>query len=243
MRLKTTIVAALALLLASTAAAQTRPVLALYDLDSDTETFCAFDPTPVTPTANLVVTAASATVTGVGAGTPFTNVAVNDQLLIGFGTTNAMVRTVIARASASSITVDSVSTFTSPSTGTPFQYRNLRCSTDGTAGDFSVSTFAGFTADFNIAQQNTTTGIDVRMQCRVGDINAGWKQVIPALTPPAVSGTYLTFTGTGGVAMVVPPSDHWDRCRIGLKLNSTDDGGDLTTNREAISVTLQVVNK
>lgn len=213
-----------------------RPVMGLYDLDSATETFCAFDPSPIVVNENILTTAASVTVAGVGAGVPFTNVAVNDQILFSIGG-NVYTKTVVTRASASSITVDSVVAESTPATGTPFQYRRLRCSTDGSLGDFSVSGLLKFTIDFNINQQNTTSGIDVRLQCRVGASTAGWKQQFPVLTPPAVTASYTTYTATGGLAYVVP--DAWDRCRLGIKLNTTDDGDDLTTNREAVSVTVQ----
>lgn len=224
------------------AASSARPIFALYDLDSATETFCAFDENVSPDNGNVVTSGSSATITSVAGTTttPFLNVSVMDQILIG-GSTGATgaTRTVIARASSTSITASSALDISSPTTGRTLQHRKLRCSTDGTTGFFSVSGMDSLAIDFTIQQQNTTTGIDVRLQCRVGDSNAGWKQVYPVLVPPAVTATYTTFTSTGGLAYEFPPLSKWDSCRIGMKLNTTDDGGDTGANQEQISATMQ----
>ena len=239
---------ALALLLPQLVTAQgsqstVRPIMALYDLDSATETFCAFDPSLSPDNGNVITAGSSATITSVAGTTttPFLNVAVMDQILIGGSAGSAAAtRTVLERASSTSVTLSSAIDVSSPTTGRTLQHRTLRCSTDGTAGAFSVSGYDSLVIDFTIQNQNTTTGIDVRLQCRVADSNARWQQVFPVLVPPAVTATYTTYTGDAeGLAYEFPPLSKWDQCRLGIKLNTTDDGGDTGTDQEQVSATMQ----
>jgi hypothetical protein len=226
MRIKIGIALAL-LALGLGAGAQTttapRPVMALNNFTTGTETFCAFDPNPVqVNTGNVTTAGASVTVTAVGAGTPFVSVGVGDQLIIGgSAAASGSVRTVATRASSVSITVDSaINLAPPPAAGYPIQYRKLRCSTDGTTGFFSVSGYSRVNVDFNVAAQVSATGVDVRLQCRVGDINAPWKQVFPLLVPPAVAASYTTLaSGAGG--WVYEGIRNYSSCRLGIKCTST----------------------
>lgn len=113
------------------------------------------------------------------------------------------------------------------------------CGTAADSGWFRVGQFTNqpggsviMVAEVN--QANTTSGIDFRWECSVAGSSS-----LPLQVCPTTNGTVTTVlnaaAGIGGrYACVV--DFPMDRCRIGMKLTSTDDGNDLTTNAESISM-------
>jgi hypothetical protein len=216
--------------------AYTRPVTAKYDLDSTTETFCALNTREIDGPGRITTSGSSTTVTAVGSAEPFTDVAVNDQLVI-TGVIGQHVRTVVARASATSITVDAAVDL-SATGGYAFQYRVLSCGTGATDGWFGVSSLSATTVTIDITQIVATGGIDVRIQCASGSNVAAARQVYPLLTPPAAGPTYLNFPTATASGVAVEITGSWSRCRVGMKIGSADDGDDATTNREQVTIQL-----
>jgi len=220
----------IAVLLAAPALAQDkRDVTYEVDYDSATETFCLLDTTQATTSAPVQTSGSSTTLTAVS-GSPFSEVAVNDKLIISQGGTS-YTRVVSARASATSITLDVAVNVTSAS----LKYQKLRCGTTTADGWFAMSRRAG-TIDINVGQLNVTGGLDVRVQCAA--TGGQPRQVYPALTPPTSTASYINFTAVGGMAVGIP--DPWDKCRVGIKIGSADDGGDLTTNQERVTIKLEL---
>lgn len=221
--------------------AEVRPIMAKYDLDSTTEITCVLDPADTVAPGRATTSGSSATVTAVGSATPFTNILANARVVFS-SLGKQYTRTAVAVASGTSMTIDTatdLSTSGGAVGGYEVSYRNITCGSGAENGWFSIAELRGLAAptiDFNITQQNTTGGIDVRVQCRSADANALAVQVLPALTPPAVTATYLNYTGTGGFKLAVPEKE--DQCRVLMLIHTNDDGNDATTNREQVSVTL-----
>lgn len=214
---------------------QPRVVAALYDLDSTTEIFPALETLARDEEDRITTSSSSATVTAV-AGTPFDEVSVNDQLLIRSAQAGRFTRTVITHASDTSIGVDSALNI---STSAAFSWRKMNAGTAITDGWFEVGR-RPVTIDIAFVQAVVTGGIDLRVQCATtaGDGTIRARQVYPALTPPAAGPTYTNFTSfPNGISVIIP--DPWDRCRVGLKIGSSDDGDDATTNREQISINVE----
>lgn len=215
-----------------------------YNLNSTTEIFCSLG--PQFTIGDRVQSAASTTYTAVS-GSPFANVAVGD-LITGaeVGGVPTYIKAVHARASAASITVNNaIAPETTPTlTNATIQARTLSCGTGVNSGAFDVSRFAGFTVQIDIQQLVLavpgTSSIDARILCRAGG-QAQWLQQYPVLVPPVVTPSYVSSTAVGGWAREI--TGRFSECRVGLKINAADDGGDTGTNAEQVTVSVQGVRQ
>lgn len=216
--------------------AYSRPIMAKYDLDSTTEVNCVFNAHPSAGPGLIETSGSSTTVTAVGTAQPFADVAVNDQLVV-TGPIGQFVRTVVARASATSITVDAAVDL-SAGDGYSFLYRKLDC-TGG--GWFDVTAMEGVTVQVDIQQVVATGGIDVRLECVASGNVSSARQVYPLLTPPAAGPTYLNFPTATASGVSIGITGAYSKCRLGLKIGSADDGDDQTTNREQVTAHLDAV--
>jgi hypothetical protein len=143
---------------------------------------------------------------------------------------------------ANSITVSPALTITNR----PFFWRRGLCRSANGYGWVPVSAFDQVKFNFSIVQANTTTGIDVRVECRdntVGIDTSSIRVVYPYDGATCGFGTLstdtCTFTATSGPTAALPiiiDTKTWYECRLGYRLNTTDDGDDLTTNMEQIRV-------
>lgn len=227
-----------------------RITLALYDLDSTTDIGCSYGP-PIPITTDLITTSgSSATTTSVNTRAPFARASVGDLITVNVATPNVNTtastlfnRVITAKASSNSITVDSV--WTLPTAGTTFFLSILTCGAN--AGWIPV-TASQRTAEIaiQIAQQNTTTGISMKIegmdcddtnicvarnlwpglnagaaQCGAGTYSSGYCVYTTAVNPPVFS--------TDGMI-------HPTFMRVVMKLTSTDDGGDTGVNAEKINI-------
>lgn len=202
----------------------------LVDVDTGAETFCVLDsyiqPHPV---ADKIQAAASLTVTAVS-GSPFLNVAVGDQLLVtnSDGTSYRLV--VASRSSATNITVDGISNATGAMlasvtlTDASFSYRKRSCGTGINDGVIDVSRIRNKVLEVYISQSSLSSGnLQARVQCRTSPASP-WVQMVPALTPPAVSATYYGYaTGVLGI-FAATSIDGFAQCRVGGSLSGTDTG-------------------
>jgi hypothetical protein len=240
MRLKKTLAALAGLLLLIPRTTSTQDLttiawdlLADYDLDATAFTYCRSlglnnamvfankRPPSGVAQPQLSTSGSSTTVT---CDDCFTNVAVGDILYINddtpFGTPTQIKRTVTARASADSITIDAAADLTTAS----FEYRTRNCGTADTSGAFPVDGWHSFTVQIDIDQE-VSASIDYQLQCRTLGASASWG---------IVSGpTNQTSTGVFFISTDLP----FHECRVGIQVN-TDDGDDLTTNAEIIDISV-----
>ncbi len=208
-----------------------------YDLDATSYTYCVTtgkngDPFGAPREGNSAVTAAaSTTVAATTANTfPFLFVSVGDVLFFKDTVGAVTVRYVTARASGDSITVDASTTVTAAN----FTFLKVSCGTAVTDGWINVAGWKTKKISTYIEQMNVTGGIDVRWECRDATIDSQIVQVYPA----SGANNYTTAGITSGTSVVI--EEPWDACRIGYKIGSADDGGDLTTNTEQIHAWLEV---
>lgn len=82
-----------------------------------------------------------------------------------------------------------------------------------------------------------TGGVDFRIEARMLNDDATYTDAI-AIWPADGAKNKTAFDGTEDEIQLVP--DHVYQIRVGIKIGSADDGNDLTTNLEQISV---VVNQ
>lgn len=171
-------------------------VMYRYNLNSTTEIFCALG--PETSVAERVQDATSTTMTAVS-GSPFLNVAVGDMIRgtdLPANGSDSYINSVVARASAASITINTaLSGEVNPTlTSATLFYRSLRCGTAVNSGAFSMAKYGRVTVQIDITQLVLavpgTSTIDARILCRTG-ATAQWLQVYPVLIPPAVTATYV----------------------------------------------------
>jgi hypothetical protein len=219
-------------------------VMFKYNLNSLTETYCSLG-TQFDISEGRVADATSTTMTA-ASGTPYDRVAVGDLIT---GTDlggKSYINSVVARASNVSITINTpISPEVSPTlTNASIQARTLTCGTEPNSGAFDVSRYEGFTIQFDLQQlvlgNPGVSTIDSRILCRAGN-QAQWLQVYPVLVPPAVTASYVSHAVTGGWAKEI--TGRFSQCRVGLKINAADDGGDTGTNSEQVTVSVQGVSK
>lgn len=212
---------------AASAATTRRTELFKYDLDATTKTYFVLGAEPGTAGTAAVSAAASTTLTSSSA---FTNVSVGDMLIIKASTGIVYQKAVVAKASASSLTM---STPAITVTSAPFTWRKLTSGTTSAYGAFPVDGFSTFTVQVVIDQFSVSSGgISVQLECRANP-NAEWAPAYPVATPPAAQ---VPFTATATGSYLLTTSGVYDACRVGLWLTGTDDGADTATNAEQVSI-------
>lgn len=206
-----------------------------YELDATTLTYCRLvgrnsDPFAGTiqGPARVKTTGSSTSVTENTTGqNPFANVAVGDLITVQRTPGGAVdTRVVVTRTDAANITVEAAVDWTG---GFEFRYKTLQCGTTATDGWVDASGSNQITITYNIVQQNTTTGIDMRGECRGPGIGAQAVQVFPA------TGFQTDTTATIANQHSYLVSGRWSACRLGVKITSTDDGGDTGANAEQLT--------
>lgn len=196
-----------------------------FDLDSTTLTYCRGAESPIQGRFNIKTTGSSTTVVAANAGeTPFDAVAVGDLIWAA-----GLRRQVATKTDGANITVDTAINLDQAG-GWPWSYIAFTCGTTASDGWMPIYRGQMTTIVFELNQVNVTGGIDVRWECRESVTDAQPVQVFPA------SG-FNNYTAAGiasRTAVVV--EEPWQECRVGVKINSADDGGDTGANAEKISV-------
>lgn len=215
-----------------------------YDLDSTSLTFCRVTGADGGPFGTwisgrypIVTVNSSVTTDEVTDTDPFGPVLINDvlQVDLGTGSQNVLVRTIATRASASQITVSTAWNIDNSDAGYLFTWKKTTCGTTAADGWIDVSGWDQVGIAFSIEQVNATGGIDVQMQCKTGAVNAQPIQVFPSCTTGACN-TFQNYTAaTIASTTYAVGSEGYAQCRLGVKINSADDGGDLTTNAERLN--------
>lgn len=207
------------------------PLMSDYDLDSATYTYCrtlgqgSRAIADGYPGAGRIKTSGSSTtvVSYTSASGALNLLSAGDELEIN-DQGQILTRYVVAAASDDSITVNSAVDLSSSS----YRWRDLECGTAADSGWFSVQGFRSALIQFQIDQLNVTGGIDVKVDCRVqGSASTS------GVTVFGYTGALINFTATGSAGYLI--SSSWDECRLGFKIGTSDDGGDLTTNMEKLS--------
>lgn len=242
----------LALGLAAPVAAQSTQGIVDYtlaeDWDADSATYTApmfvdflgvpwnsGSPIPIKITTNGL----SATVTALVANSaPFTAVAVGDEICWKSTANNNTDQTdncryVLTRASANSITVgpSTVQISADATTGVTFRVKKFVTGTAATFGWIPVRNFSLVNFWMGVDQIVTTTGIDYKVECR----HRG--NGLPDVIFLEKATTVVTTVGT--VKVVI--TDQYDDCRLMVRMTSTDDGDDLTTNAEKLNIVMHGV--
>lgn len=221
--------AILALLLwpvvASAQVIEQRRLVSAYDLTSTSFIYCTMDK-PSPGQGSITTSGSSTTVTETTTSNPdpFEFVAVGDVLGFTLADGGVTERTVTARASSVSITVNTAVTI--PAAGVGFQINKLRCGTAATDGWVSVVGVVDKNWVINLVTINGTS-IDFKVECKVNFPNAVAVQVWPPPSPASGSCNTGNFTAAGNCA--VSDLTPWNACRVGMKLN-TDSGAQSITS-------------
>lgn len=229
---------------------RTANLFVLYDLDATDLTFCrvtgktgsAYDTTGIKVEKYISTSGSSTTTSEVTDTDPFSGLAVNDLLFVDQapGTISTLLRAIAVATSASAVVVNSAWDIENGGTGYTFSYFDQTCGTGATDGWVDVEGNSQVEVTFAMEQVNVTGGVDLQIQCRKSGLNPQAVQVFPSCTTGSCD-TYQNYT-TAGIASstTVVDTASWSQCRVGLKIGSADDGGDLTTNAERLTVTLTV---
>lgn len=204
-----------------------------YNLNETvTPIYCA--PGSKISTSARVTATASTTLTAVS-GEPFANVAVGAMLhFVDLNGTDFR-RAVTVRNSATSVVVSGAN-LTATSAMIQSDSQNLSCGTTSAFGAFAVDKFNKWGVEIQITQQVNTGGLQFHLQCR-NDGDADWTQVYPELTLPTMTLSYTpAITATG--RFTLQTESIYSSCRVGMSIVTTDDGNDLTTNAEQVTIKL-----
>lgn len=224
---------ALVLALAGVAGAvEPLPLIANYNLDATTATYCrqvggAVVGQPKASLLPVTTSGSSTTITSVSSNAAFAPVDVGSILYFTIPQDSASLavsagpttRVVTAKASSNSITVNSAIEL--PSTGVNFSYTTQECGTAATNGWFGLTSYDAATVQLQIDQISVTGGITYSLECGLllgpdtGSI----------YTSDVVATANLTATGTTTIAVGEP----YNVCRLGLAIG-TNDNLDTITN-------------
>ena len=201
-----------------------RNIVAKYQLDSASYIYCMTGPTNPGP-GRVKTSGSSATVTAVaGLDDPFTNVAVGDELIFGSGIGTE--RVVTARASATSITVDSAVNLDTAS-GFEFTYAHPACGT-GVADGWFIPGPGKHTITIVYRQGDLTGGLDFDLETRARSTIGSAVQILTGNIP-------ATTALVNGTTFVL--GETTNSFRVGLRYN-TADASDAGANAEQIDIIL-----
>ena len=169
---------------------------------------------------------------------PFADLAVGDILSVRGLDGAVQNRVIITYTSDSSVAVNTAWDLSSPSGGYAFQWYRPICGTAATSGWVTVAGSDVTTITFQLDQVNVTGGIDMRIECRSGGLGTAAVQVFPTCTTGSCA-TVQNYT-TAGLASrtTVVITAPFNECRMGVLINTADDGGDTGANEEQINGTI-----
>ena len=222
------------------AASKRIPMQILRDLDSTSYEYCALTGQGGVSTAEprevgIRVTTASGGSTAPTSTTAnaYLGMAVGDVLIFSVKGTREE-RVIVTWTDADNVVLNRAinlhQEITGSSNGVTFAWRQLTCGTTAESGWMNVAGLPVVSFSIDIDQMNVTGNIDVRVECR--DLGAN-------LSPQQI---FLDAVATAGIPTGrLKRTLNWTpyaQCRVGTKL-TTDDGGDLTTNAEQVSIAMQ----
>jgi hypothetical protein len=171
-------------------------------------------------TFNALTASSSTTVTGAASQAPFAKLGVGDEL--SFNVAGSFLRRVItAKASDSSVTVDSAINLSGNSTtGYPFTYKDLTCGNSDTDGWVNTDGISNKIMTILVNALSATGGLDYSAECRgLGDASTPVKLFAGNTTQAIVVGVPSTTLAP----FVIP--EHCASIRVGFKYGTTDTSG------------------
>lgn len=108
-------------------------------------------------------------------------------------------------------------------------------------GVIGVGNYRIVTFEVNVSQLAVTGAIKSRILCRVSGASA-WVQEYPVLAAGTVTPSYVSLSAVGGYTYTMADKGY-SHCKTGALIDSADDGGDLTTNAEKLSVSIGYVTR
>ncbi len=214
-----------------------------YDLDSASAIYCRVGG-PDVGRGRIETSGSSQTVTESATGNnPFAALRIGDVLAVNTTPTAAPAPVnlayIIARADSTSVTVNPAVNWDNSGNGYPFRYYPQDCGTASTDGWVDATGLVDATVTVNIRQM-TATAVLWRLEGKDSGVDSAANVIYPGETSDCgpngtlVSG-YCSFTAAAVHSVFVPEIE--GALRVAMKIN-TDDGGDLTTNAEQISITM-----
>jgi hypothetical protein len=184
-----------------------------------TKTYVALSENTYASDKNIETTGSSATVTAVDSLSSFALLNVGDVIYVpDVVATSGVIstRTLIAKASANSVTVDAAVNLDIDG-GYPFRWKKLQSGTAATDGLVNVSGWKNIVVHSNVETYNAATNITVSVE----GIPAGGTTPV-ALLDPAGAAAANVHTGTG--AKMVEVRSSVESLRVGLQVNGADSG-------------------
>lgn len=219
----------------------TRPIMALYDLDSTSDVSCTSS--PVNSSARIVTSGSSTTTAALTTGTvPFNAVTVGDVIYATVG--GALTgRVVTAKASGNSITVDSA--WDLGVTGVGFTVWKATCAATGTSSWINVAANLNTNVALLIDQLGVGSGgVGVKIEALFGNATDSFTNPVNVWPGEATvsgicgSGTqasgYCVYTTAGAAARPTFSTNNSinpTALRIVMKLTGADDGADATVEK------------
>lgn len=216
-----------------------------YDLDATSTTYCVLNGQNGDPfgdgikgTSTIKTTGSSTTVDASDTDDdPFDLLGVGDVISVRKkdGTVDNVA--IVAKASADQVTVSDEVNWAQ---GFHWTWKDLACGTTVDDGWISLSHLTDVTIAFQMEQADVdTNGIDVVWECKDGFIGAEIVQVFPDNTSAAAVTNFLegvAGTKEGRRAVYIPEAH--SACRVGLVINTADDGTDTGAAAEEITIGL-----
>lgn len=219
------------------------PIVSLYDLDATTATYCVTAGeqgrvwAPGTVGSARVTTSTTAVAAVTAGDEPFSAVAVGDELEF----RNAGVveyRVVTAVTDADNVTINAA--LTADLTNVQFRWRDRTCGTGATNGWFPVSGQSFLTVFLQVTQISVTGQIEFKVQCRGSGVDATPIEVYSPLTSNYRTGGYdaaqVDNDAIGIDLRLIQATD----CRVGMYIDSADDGSDTGADAEQVTVKVAV---
>ena len=215
---------------------------ALYDLDSTSYIYCTttgergfLDP----PRNNQIrVTSSTTTLAATVALTsPFATVGVGDFVYV---VVNGVPeeRVVVARASADSLTMNAALSATM--TNVQFGWRDRTCGVEAANGWFPVNPFTGVSISLMVSQIVVTGQIEFKIQCRDSGVDAQAVDVYAEGMSIYRTGGYNAAQVDNDDIIIHNGVKLFHECRVGMLIDSADDGDDLTTNGEQVTIKVKL---
>lgn len=221
----------------------------LWDVDSDSATYCVSLGQGNSPwgaakpgAATIESSGSSTTWTAVTADTlPFRDLAAGDVIYaIPPGGGTIVTRLVTAKASGDSITVQTAADI-SAGDGYTFTFRTASCGTGITNGWIDVSNYSDLTGVIQYDQGDLATGLEAQIQCKQNSDNIVAVPLYPVEgnlgcgTGTEASGYCLFATAPASLPFQI--TGRWDACRIGIRRSGADTS-DAGANLESVTITL-----
>ena len=226
-----------------------------YDLDSTTLIYCRVvgnsgnpGSPPIRGTASIVTAGSNLTVTENVSGTnPFTLLDVNDILIVTRQSGTVERRVVATKASAASITVDTVIDLTG---GVAFSWLDTQCGSTDADGWIDAAGLNAKEVQFLLEQINGVVGgISIRLECR-GDAIGSLPTIVhpgdsasATCSPGTLASEFCNFTvgdATDGRAYFVIPQDIiCGEVRVGMKIVTSDAAEAAEADKERITSSLE----